>query len=403
VRADASYIITGGTGGLGLSTAELLVAQGARHLILVNRSQASPTATEAIQRMEQAGAELRVVQADVTDAPAMTELFNRVGSGLPALRGVIHCAGMIEDGMLVEQSWERFQHVFPAKIAGAWHLHELTQGLELDFFVLFSSAASVLGNQGQGNYAAANAFLDGLAHYRRSLGLVGTSINWGPWDQIGIAASDPAIQNRMSRQGFLAISPEAGVAQLASILAGEAAQLCVMNLNWATYLAQLSKPHSLFSELAEFSGSAAAETSAAGTPAVLQQLAQASPEDRKAILATFVQDIVRRILGVNDAYPLDPTQPLTEKGMDSLMAVSMRQAISSGLQRSFPVSLAFNYPTVNDLVAYLETQMDEFFERVEPPAAQARHRDQGGQRATSSVQAAQDFLADIHELLDEEA
>jgi NADP-dependent 3-hydroxy acid dehydrogenase YdfG/acyl carrier protein len=403
VRADSSYMITGGTGGLGLSVAGWLAARGARHLILVSRGPAPRAAAEAIQSIEQAGTEVRIVRADVSDRVAMTAVFDMVRSSLPALRGVIHCAGIIEDGMLVEQGWERFRSVFPAKLAGAWHLHEFTQGLDLDYFVLFSSAASLLGNQGQGNYAAANAFLDGLAHYRRSKGLVGTSINWGPWDKVGIAVSGAAIQNHMSRQGFLGLNPDDGLALFEKILAGNVTQLGVINWNWRTYLAQFSKPSRLFAELIRTSNAPPTETRSAAATELLQRLKQASPEDRTAILGRFVQDTARRILGVHQGASLDPTQPLTEQGLDSLMAVEMRQAIANGLQRSFPVSLAFNYPTLNELAAYLETRLGEFFTPVEPPAARARLQDPDAPRGASSVRAAEEFLADIAELLDEEA
>lgn len=437
VRADASYLITGGTGGLGLRTAGWLVTQGARNLILVARRQISQIAREAIKDMEQTGAKVHVVQADVSDRDAMTEVFGKIHKSLPSLRGVIHCAGGIEDGMLIEQSWQRFQRVLPAKVDGAWLLHEHTQNLDLDFFVLFSSAASVLGNQGQGNYAAANAFLDELAHYRRSKGLVATSINWGPWAQIGIAMSDPAIQQRMSRQGFVGIKPGDGLALLGKIVTGDVTQVIAMNWNWQTYLSQLTEPHSLFAELMRTSRLVVSETNGNGSPEILGQLKHplpenrhhslstvvsatvttngtgspdilgplrfALPENRKHILSTFVHNTVRRVLGVSDSQPLDLTKPLIDQGLDSLMAVQMRNAIASGLQRPLPVSLVFNYPTVNDIVNYVETQLGEFFADIEPATSPPRNPVQPEPSNNSPLATAQALLAELNELLSDEA
>lgn len=431
VQADASYLITGGTGGLGLSIATWLVAQGAQHLILVSRQHASPAAAEAIAHLQKAGVHLQVVQADVSDRSALAAVFDLLQSSSaasaasaastfstfsasptasanwPALRGIIHCAGIIEDGMLLEHDWQRFKKVFPAKIDGAWHLHELSQDRDLDFFVLFSSAASILGNQGQSNYAAANAFLDGLAHYRRQQGLVATSINWGPWDQVGIAVSDSAIQAHLKRLGFTALSPEAGLSVFGQVLANQVTQLTVIDWDWQTYVAQLAAPHNLFSDLPKtsLSQSPVQSTGAGSTPspAILRQLRHARPEQRKHILHTLVHDTVRQILGLPDSAPFDPAQPLTEQGLDSLMAVQMRNAIGHSLQQALPVSLAFNYPTVNAIVDYVETLIDTRDGR-EPlaPDVQAEAQDEE-HVPTSPVLAAHEVLAQLDKLLDEEA
>ena len=187
-RGEGSYLITGGLTGLGLATARWLVSQRARYLVLAGRSAPSEEARLAIGEMERAGARVLVVQADVSRREDVDRLLGQIdGTGVP-LRGVIHAAGTFDDGVLLEQRWERFEKVMAAKVAGAWNLHQATRGIPLDFFVAYSSGASLLGSTGQGNYAAANSFLDGLAGYRQSLGLPGLAINWGPWAEVGRSA-----------------------------------------------------------------------------------------------------------------------------------------------------------------------------------------------------------------------
>jgi len=396
IRADASYLITGGTGGLGLSTAAWMVAQGARHLVLTSRSKASKEALEAVKRMELAGAQVLLMQADVADREALAQVFHTINATLPELRGIMHCAGIIDDGMLAEQTWEHFKRALPAKIHGAWHLHQLSQALPLDFFVLFSSAASVLGNQGQGNYAAANAFLDGLAHYRRQQGLPAVSINWGPWDSVGIAVSDTAIADHMGRLGFTGIKPEVGIAALEKILAANIAQISVIDWDWQKYLAQLSTPRNFFAELSKTAPSSAMDGGA--TPEILHELQQASPEKRKQLLGALVHDTVRRTLGIHESVLLDPAKPLADQGLDSLMAVQMRNVLGNNLRQALPVSLAFNYPTVNDIMDYIEVLMDKALGSIEPSAAAA----QPAQHDDSASSSAHALLADLDKLLDEQ-
>lgn len=379
IRAEATYLITGGTGGLGLCIAEWLVAQGASQLVLVSRREPGPAAIETIQRLEHAGARVLVLQADVADREAIAGVFDRVRASLPPLRGVFHCAGLIADGLMVEQEPERFRRVFPPKLAGAWHLHELSQQPDLDYFVLFSSAASVLGNPGQANYAAANAFLDALAHYRRRLGLVATSLNWGPWDQVGIAVSDRVITDRMQRMGFIGLPPATALAALERVLAGDDIQTAIIAWDSGKYLAQSPIPRPDLAALA----TTIPVAPVAATPNLVRELAEANPDRRRVLLAQWVGESVRRILGTRD---LDSAKPFTEQGLDSLMAVQLRNVIANGLQRSLPVSLAFNYPTVAEIVAYLDSLL------APEPAANP-------QPQNSAATAALDVLAELDQLL----
>ncbi|MEH1778864.1 MAG: type I polyketide synthase [Nostoc sp.] len=191
IRAEGSYLITGGLGALGLQAAHWLVGRGVRHLVLISRQSPTPTvrnafsyaASEAIAKLEQAGAKVMVEQADVSSREEMTRIFTKIQAQLPPLRGVIHAAGVLDDGILQQQSWESFVKVMTPKVQGAWLLHELTQDMSLDWFVCFSSMVAWMGAAGQGNYAAANVFLDALTQYRQALGLPGLSVQWGPWSE----------------------------------------------------------------------------------------------------------------------------------------------------------------------------------------------------------------------------
>ena len=188
LRSDGTYLITGGLGGLGLLVAQWMVQQGARHLVLLGRGDATSLTREAISALEEAGARVVVARADVAQEEHVAGALVKIHDSIPPLRGIIHAAGVLDDGLLLNQNQERLAAVMAPKVQGAWNLHKLTLSAPLDFFVLFSSLASVLGSPGQGSYAAANSFLDALAHQRRALGLPSLTINWGPWDAVGMVA-----------------------------------------------------------------------------------------------------------------------------------------------------------------------------------------------------------------------
>ena len=202
-------MITGGLRGLGLMTAQWLVERGARHLVLTGRRTPDSETGEALRAMESRGIHVRVAQADASDAGAMKRLLEETRSTMPPLRGVIHSAGVLDDGVLLQQSWNRFATVFAPKVTGSLLLHRLTASDALDFFVLFSSVAAVFGSAGQGNHAAANAFMDTLAAARCGEGLPGLSVNWGVWATAG-AAVDRGVTARARDAGYGVIDPQGG-------------------------------------------------------------------------------------------------------------------------------------------------------------------------------------------------
>ncbi len=234
IREDATYLITGGLGGLGLTYARWLAKRGARHLALLSRHEPSSQVEDAIHEMQAMGTEIYIGRIDVSQTKQLQAALDHIAGQMPPLRGVIHAAGVLDDGILREQSWSRFEAVMAPKIDGAWNLHQLTLTAPLDFFILFSAGAALLGSPGQSNYAAANAFLDGLAHYRQGQGMCALSINWGAWAEVGMAArTKDQSQRRWAGEGIRLIYPHEGVQILEQLLKQSSAQVAVLPINWS--------------------------------------------------------------------------------------------------------------------------------------------------------------------------
>lgn len=361
LRSDATYLISGGLGGLGLRTAGWMVERGARHLVLVGRSDASPAAAAGIAELERAGAEVVAARADVAVEAQIAAVLAEVRRSMPPLAGVVHAAGVLADGILLQQDWEGFAAVLPAKIGGAWNLHALTLGVPLDFFLLFSSAASLLGSPGQGNYAAGNAFLDGLAHHRRALGLPALSLNWGPWSEVGMAA---ALRERGERRwasgGMGAVAPEQGLKLLEQAMLRGSTQVAVLPFDWPQLAERLPAGH-ISSLLADLVSAAAPPATAGLQPAVRVELLrrlQAAPEHKRhGIIVEHVQEQVALVLGLDAGERPALRQGFAELGLDSLMAIELKNRFQGTLADSLPSTLIFDYPTVETLAAYLVTEV----------------------------------------------
>ena len=223
VSGRATYLITGGLGGLGLACARWLARLGARHLVLLSRRAPNEAARAKIAELETQGVEVLVALVDVADGNSLRTLLADVARRMPPLRGILHAAGSVDDGMLSEQSWSRFERVMAPKVRGTLNLHEMTRSAPLDFFVMFSSGAAVLGSPGQSNYAAANSFLDSLAYVRLANGQPALSINWGSWSEVGMAAEvSEQHHRRWAALGLKLIEPQAGVQMLQQAVQGSA-------------------------------------------------------------------------------------------------------------------------------------------------------------------------------------
>ncbi len=371
VRPDAAYLITGGLGGLGLLTARWLVARGARHLVLMGRRGADAHAQAEIAAMEQAGARVLAVRGDVAQADAVAAVLARCAAELPPLRGIVHSAGVLDDGAIPQQEWARFRRVLAPKVDGAWHLHTQTAALPLDFFVIYSSAASLIGSPGQANHAAANAFLDALAHRRRADGLPALSINWGAWSEVGAAVATGALE-RGGARGLGEIAPLQGLELLGRLLEAAPPQVGVLPIDWPTFLARFGgSPPAYFDELAAAAGDGAPAARPAAVPAqpaapgpeparapeIMRRLAEATPQRRLTLLRDFVRETTGHVLGLPPAR-IDDERPLSALGLDSLMAVELRNLLGAGLglPRRLPATLVFDYPHVAAMTDYLAAE-----------------------------------------------
>lgn len=238
-RADSTYLITGGLGGLGLVTAKWMVQQGARHLVLAGRSEPSEEAMLKMQQMSDEGVEVVIAQADVSDALQVEHVIQKIERNMPPLRGVIHAAGVLDDGALLNLDAARMKTVMAPKVDGTWNLHQATLNIPLDFFVLFSSVVSVLGSPGQGNYAAASAYLDAMAYYRNHMGLPAISINWGPWADVGLAAEATERlkeQNASTQHLIKVIKIEEGLEILEQLFTESTPQVTVLPFDLSNLL-----------------------------------------------------------------------------------------------------------------------------------------------------------------------
>jgi hypothetical protein len=357
-RTDGAYVITGGLGGLGRRLARWLVEHGARHVVLLSRRRPSENVLNEIRALEEPGVTIAVESADVSDFQAMKAVLERIPSGLP-LRGVIHAAGALDDGVLMQQDWSRFRNVFAAKVDGAWNLHRLTRDLQLDFFVLFSSVASLFGSPGQANHSAANAFLDNLAHYRRTLGLEGLSINWGAWSEIG-AFAERNVGLHLASRGIGTFNPEQGIGILESAMAGEAVQIGVAPVNWPHFLKQFSSnrvPRFYEGLTDQPQASTRPQAGDSTKKAYIDELLAAPSNKRRKLLLAFVQQAVVNTLGTDPSRLTDLRRPLSDLGLDSLLAVEMRNVLSTGLglETPLPAGLLFDCPSIEALINYLDT------------------------------------------------
>ena len=334
IKPEASYLITGGLGALGLEVAQWMVSEGAKHIVLTGRRSPNETAQKIIEELEAAGASVSVLLGDISTQESVIKILEGISASLPPLKGVIHAAGVLDDGVLQKMSWEGFTKVMAPKVSGTWYLHQLTRDLPLDFFVCFSSMASMLGNYGQGNYAAANAFMDAIAHYRRGQGLPGLSINWGAWATAGMAARlAKEHQNRMQSSGVVAIEPESGMQALGSLLSGSQSQVGVFPVNWSEFFRQMPGLAKL-PFLEAFTTKSVEQNQ---NDRILEQLNVASDREQEKLLISYLQSKIAHIMGMTVSQ-IELEKSLTMMGLDSLMAVELRNQIQTELRVDIPAT-----------------------------------------------------------------
>jgi len=406
-HADAAYLITGGYGGLGLEIARWMVRHGARRVMLMGRTLLPPRsewgkvrpedprsrAVSTIRELEGIGATIQTAAVDVGDAKGLQRFFQSYeDEGGPPIRGLVHAAGAMRHALVSQATADDFRISFQAKVDGTWLLHQALRRAPLDFFVLFSSASAVLSSPRLGPYAASNAFLDGVAEYRSKEGLPSLSVNWGIWTGVGMAArSDEPVARTLAERGMAGMNVEQGLACLGRLMAGSSGQVCVLPVDWKKwdelYPAYMAKP--FFSGLI---GQNLADSAPVGRsePAneLLQRLKDAPETIRLDMVREFVQKIAVGLLGFPAGHRLDPLQPLNELGLDSLMALELRNAIAAGVAQTLPATLLFNYPAVEDITMYLARLL------FDAPA--------GAEQVGALSGAKRNALDDIEDLSDEE-
>lgn len=347
VKGNATYLLTGGMGGLGLQVARWLVQQGARHLVLMGRSGAAAKDALFLDELAAAGATVVVAQADVTCPADVQRVIADINDTMPPLRGIVHAAGVLDDATVVNLNRERFAKVMAPKIKGAWNLHTQSLDQPLDFFLLFSSAASLFGTPGQGNYVAANSFMDALAHYRDAQKLPALSINWGAWAEVGMAAEQSNRGQRLAEQGIGSLSPADGIAALAHVFNHQKPQIGVMEFDFQKW----SKVHAraveqpLLAQLAtQLVEEAADEAGTQGAKEIRDQIAAAPVKERHGLLMTHLREQIAKVLRVTLAR-IEPNISMQSLGVDSLMALEIRGRLEATFGVGLSGTMVWNYPT----------------------------------------------------------
>ncbi|MFD4240889.1 type I polyketide synthase, partial [Streptomyces sp. NPDC058525] len=374
--AEGTVLVTGGTGALGALVARHLVTRhGVRHLLLASRrGTAAEGVAELVAELTEHGAAVAVAACDVSDRGQVEALLASVPAEHP-LTGVVHMAGVLDDGVIATLTPERLAGVFAPKVDAVRHLDELTRGLDLDAFVVFSSAASLMGSAGQGNYAAANAFLDGLMAGRRAAGLPGLSLAWGLWEQTnGLTAHLSAVdQARMSRGGVLAMTPAEGLHILDVGLHADQALLVPIKLDLKTMRSQAAAgggvPHLLRGLVR--AGRRTARAAAGDSSGLVRRLAGLPQAEQESILLTIVQDEASAVLGFSGPELAQGTRGFSDIGFDSLTAVELRNRLSAATGVKLPATLIFDYPTPVVLARHLREELGEAADGTTPAAAAA--------------------------------
>ncbi len=367
-RTDATYLIAGGLGGFGLEVARWMARKGAGTLVLLGRRGVqTDEAREAVAAIERLGARVIVRAADIAQPDDVATVLAEIDRSFPPLRGVIHAAMVLEDALLINLDRDLLERVLAPKVNGAWNLHAQTIGRALDHFVLFSSLSSVFGHAGQGNYAAANAFLDALAWHRRAQGLPALTVNWGYLNEVGYLARHGELGERLERQGVLSFTVQQALALLEKALQGEHVQVSVMRLEWSRWrgLGVTGRVSPRFAHLCRPVDGNAVETSASALPS-MDAVRAAAPAERSVLIGALLRDKLARVLGT-EPDRLDDQRPLLQLGIDSLMAVELRNWIEGELRVNVPIADLLRSPSL----AALAEVLAERFGPADAPAPSA--------------------------------
>ncbi len=364
--ADGTYLITGGLGTLGIRVAQWIVDRGGRHLVLTGRRGVSSNQAEDIlNQLKKTGVHILVIKADVADEQEMTAAFDEIRTSMPRLRGVVHAAGVSStDHVIKKMTLDMYESVLRPKVMGGWILHQLTQEMKLDFFVNFSSIASVWGSKGQADYAAANHFLDMLARYRQHCGLSTLSVNWGPWAEGGMATLE--AQAWLTERGVKPLSSPHALAALEHLISAGYVQAALAQMDWKRFKAlyEARRPRPLLEQIDVQKKETAMQP--AEKSSILDRLEKTPIAERRTAFIAHLQGEVAKVLEFEPSRVPDVQQGFFDMGMDSLTAMELKDRLETSMAVSLPTTLAFDYTTIQTLATYLmsevltlATQIDE--------------------------------------------
>ena len=357
----AIYLVTGAYGGLGFRTVQWMVERGATSIVMVGRRAPSSQIREQIAQLKQAGTRIFDLVADISEPADVERIFHRIAETGLDLRGIVHAAGTLKDGTVLQQTREQFATVFRPKVHGGWLLHEFSRHSPLDFFVVYGSAASLLGSAGQSNHAAANGFLDGLSRLRQRQGLPSTTIAWGAWSEIG-AASHVTDVGRAARLGLSTFSPGKGIELLEQAISSGRPEVAALHIDWKIYLSprQVQSDWPLFSKL---SAPAADDYSPSSRPSPDRRLAlkflldDTLAENRLLVIKEYIRPRVAEVLRLDADSAFREDQPLAELGLDSLMALELKNELQGALGITLPANFFFEYPSLSSAATFLNARL----------------------------------------------
>jgi NADPH:quinone reductase-like Zn-dependent oxidoreductase/acyl carrier protein len=349
LRTDASYLITGGVSGFGLATAQWMVRQGARTLVLVNRGgNVSPEAAQAIEEMQAAGAQILVAAADVTQGQEVEKLLEGIQAMLPPLRGIVHAAMVLEDGSILNTTAASLKRVLAPKMLGAWNLHTQTCALPLDFFVSYSSISAEVGNPGQGNYAAANMFLNALSFYRQAQGLPALAVEWGALAKVGFVAQHGDTKSHLARRGVHTIAPEQALDALGQLMQESRPLVTVAKMEWekvsTALLAPTAQPRLARLLSSKEEGQTDQDTA----------LIEDTTLDPQQFIQLHLRQVLVKLLNVSsDEIDLQSTRTLQ---LDSLMVMELRNSIKQTVGLDLPALPLVSANSLSELSTFVTKQ-----------------------------------------------